>query len=72
MYCLTILSQFVNIQEPVGVIVLENCTVSYDEKGTEGMFSFFIQFNGDSDTYVFSCFNITQAQNWVIALRQAR
>lgn len=31
-----------------------------------------IAFTGDADKHVFSCFNATQVQNWVVALRQAR
>lgn len=56
--------------EPIGVIVLENCSVSFDEEGS-GVFAFIVAFSGDQDKHVFSCFNVTQAQNWVIALRQA-
>lgn len=59
------------LQEPIGVIVLENCSVSFDEEGS-GVFAFIVAFSGDQDKHVFSCFNVTQAQNWVIALRQAR
>lgn len=59
------------MQEPLGVIVLENCSVSYDEEGS-GIFAFIVTFSGDPDRHVFSCFNVNQAQNWVIALRQAR
>lgn len=58
-------------QEPVGVVVLENCSVSFDEEGS-GVFAFIVTFSGDQDKHVFSCFSVTQAQNWVIALRQAR
>lgn len=59
------------LQEPIGVIVLENCSVSFDEDGS-GVFAFVVTFSGDQDRHVFSCFSVNQAQNWVIALRQAR
>jgi microcompartment protein CcmK/EutM len=53
------------------VIVLENCSVAFDEDGS-GVFAFVVTFSGDQDRHVFSCFSVNQAQNWVIALRQAR
>ncbi|EFX81319.1 hypothetical protein DAPPUDRAFT_303400 [Daphnia pulex] len=56
--------------EPIGVIVLENCSVAFDEDGS-GVFAFVVTFSGDQDRHVFSCFSVNQAQNWVIALRQA-
>lgn len=45
--------------------------VSFDEEGA-GIFAFVIFYAGDPEKHVFSCFNVSQAQNWVVALRQAR
>lgn len=53
------------------MIVLENYSVHLDEEGS-CLFAFIVTFSGDPDRHIFSCFNGNQAQNWVIALRQAR
>lgn len=75
-FCTSPFWSFINyifdvIQEPVGVMVLENMKVSFDEEGV-GIFAFVIQYAGEPEKHIFSCFSINQAQNWVIALRQAR
>lgn len=59
-------------QDPVGVMVLENMTVSFDEGGALGLFSFIINYSGDIEKHVFSCFSVSQVHNWVTSLRQAR
>lgn len=53
------------------MFVLENMSVCVDEEGA-GLFAFIITYSGDPERHVFSCFNSTQAQNWMVALRQAK
>ena len=60
------------IQEPVGVMVVEDMTVSLDEVG-EAIFAFIIIYSSEPEQrHIFSCLSLSNAQQWVTALRQAR
>ncbi|KZS16409.1 putative Pleckstrin domain-containing family J member 1 [Daphnia magna] len=58
----------IRANEPLGFLVLENCTVSFRK---EDPFAFSIVFTGNQERHLFSCLNFNQTQCWVIALRQS-